>query len=433
MIVGLANHTMLVRKDGTEIPIDDSGAPIRDAGGNTTGVVLVFRDITERKKAEEQLEQSNKRVNEILNSIQDDFYVLDREWKFVYASKLFTSRIGKEPKDFIGKNIWEMFPKHVGTDFQEHFLAAMDRREVRRFEVGGKYTDAYYMMTAFPSSEGITVLGTDISEHKRDQEALQRSEQRLRRFYESGLIGVIYWNMSGAIVDANERFLQMVGYSREDLAGGRIDWLNMTPPEYRRLDEASVEELKAAGVNRKPFEKEYIRKDGTRIPVIVAGAMLDEERFDGVAFVLDITDRKAAEEEVQTTLQRFYHMLSSMYSGLLLMTEEGRVEFVNQAFCDAYGLKEAPADLAGLPSPDLLGKIKPAFAHPDEAAARIREILERRTGQGRGIRHAGRADGGAGFCPRDRRRKVIWSALDSHGHHRTKGDGEGITKGSRRS
>ena len=132
---------------------------------------------------------------------------------------------------------------------------------------------------------------------------LREKEERLRRLYDSGMIGVIYWNMDGRITDANDKFLEMVGYTREDLQAGRIDWLAMTPPEHRHLDEASVKELRANGVNAAPFEKQYIRKDGTRLPAIVAGAMLDEARADGVAFVLDITAQKKAEEALRRQAQ----------------------------------------------------------------------------------------------------------------------------------
>ncbi len=237
MVTGLANHTILVKKDGTEVPIDDSGAPIRDGDGNTRGVVLIFRDITERKKTEERLKQSNQTVKEILNSIQDDFYVLDRNWRFVYASKSFASKIFKEPKDFIGNSIWEMFPKHVGTDFEENFLAAMDKREVRRFEVGGKYTDAYYSMTVFPSSDGITVLGTDITQHRRAGEALRKAHDELelrveertaelrkasaynRNLIEASIDPLVTIDQEGRISDANAATEKSTGYSRDELIG----------------------------------------------------------------------------------------------------------------------------------------------------------------------------------------------------------------------
>ena len=143
------------------------------------GFAVTFSDITNRKRAQEALERSNQRLAEVLDSIQDDFYVLDSDWKFTFASKQFTSRIGKQPEDFLGHNIWEMFPKHLGTVYEENLRAAMDRRETRRFEIGGKYTDAWYRMTASPSAEGITVLGTEITENKRIEEALREANARL--------------------------------------------------------------------------------------------------------------------------------------------------------------------------------------------------------------------------------------------------------------
>ena len=159
-----------VRKDYSRIQIETRTVALRDEHGNVTGYVSINRDITERKQAEEQLERSNLVLNEILASIQDDFYVLDHGWNFVYASSLFTRKIGKEPEDFIGQNIWKMFPKHLGTVLEENFRKAMETREVRRFETGGKYTTAWYRMTAFPSTEGITVLGTNITENKQAEE-----------------------------------------------------------------------------------------------------------------------------------------------------------------------------------------------------------------------------------------------------------------------
>jgi PAS domain S-box-containing protein len=140
-------------------------------------------------------------------------------------------------------------------------------------------------------------LTLDVTERKRAEEALRQSEQRLRKFYEAGMIGVLFWNVQGRILDANDRFLEMMGYSRDELVSGKIDWIPMTPPEYRHLDENYLKELKALGVNKEPLEKEVLRKDRTRLPILVAGAMLDDERTHGVAIVLDITERKKAQEE----------------------------------------------------------------------------------------------------------------------------------------
>ena len=96
-----------------------------------------------------------------------------------------------------------------------------------------------------------------------------------------------------------------------------------------------------------------------------------------VSVVHDITERKQAESALQTTLQRFYAILSGMHAAVLLVTDEGRVEFANQAFCDRFGLEDAPADLVGLASGDMLSKIKDTYPHPDEALARIRNLVDR--------------------------------------------------------
>ncbi len=172
-----------------------------------------------------------------------------------------------------------------------------------RIDMGGndefaELSDAFNAMTAQLRGSRRD-LEAEIEENRQTQEALAQSEARLRRFYESGLIGMIYWNMDGIITDANDRFLDMVGYTREELNSRAIDWIGMTPPEYRHLDERSLAELRAVGANETPYEKEYIRKDGTRIPILISGAMLDDARFNGVAFVLDITDRKRAEEKLE--------------------------------------------------------------------------------------------------------------------------------------
>lgn len=159
------------------LTLDNNGQPLYRNGN--------IRDITESKQAEEKLESSNQKISEILSSIQDDFYVLDPDWNFVYANKQFTSRIGKEPEDFVGNNIWQMFPNYSGTVYEKNLRAVIDEGEVQRFEVGGKYTNTYYMMTAFPSSEGVTVLGTDITVQKKTEEALHESEKRLKLLSEA--------------------------------------------------------------------------------------------------------------------------------------------------------------------------------------------------------------------------------------------------------
>jgi len=137
---------------------------------------------------------------------------------------------------------------------------------------------------------------SDITERKQLEEALRVSESRFRRLAESNIIGIILTDLSGNILEANEAFLEMVGYTKRDLVSGRLHWLQMTPPEYALLDQQAIAELRRTGVCGS-FEKECIRKDGSRVPILL-GAALVELQETAICFVIDLSDRKQSEAEI---------------------------------------------------------------------------------------------------------------------------------------
>ena len=131
---------------------------------------------------------------------------------------------------------------------------------------------------------------------------LTASEARLRRIVESDMIGLQFWDAAGGITDANDAFLRIVGYTRDDIRAGRVRWRDMTPPEYRSRDDNAQRELDTTGVSP-PFEKEYVRKDGTRVPVLVGGATFPNLPGQGVAFVLDITEEHRVQRALAGTVE----------------------------------------------------------------------------------------------------------------------------------
>jgi PAS domain S-box-containing protein len=134
---------------------------------------------------------------------------------------------------------------------------------------------------------------TDITEGK-------TAEGKIRRLVNDTILGVVIWNVEGAIVEANEAFLRMVQYSREDLLSGRLRWTDLRPDEWRENSERAMAELKATGTAQ-PFEREFFRKDGTRVPVLMGGALFQESGSEGVAFVLDLSEQKRAQEALRTS------------------------------------------------------------------------------------------------------------------------------------
>uniref|UniRef100_UPI00387EE07D PAS domain-containing hybrid sensor histidine kinase/response regulator n=1 Tax=Pseudanabaena galeata TaxID=1112103 RepID=UPI00387EE07D len=132
--------------------------------------------------------------------------------------------------------------------------------------------------------------------------ALQRSEDRFRRVFDSSVVGMLFADFQGHITDANDRFLEMLGYTREDFQTGVIDWMAMTPPEYLEKDYACMEHLiKHRQID--PWEKEYYRKDGSRIPIIIGAALLHGTNNETICVILDISDRKQSETQLKLANQ----------------------------------------------------------------------------------------------------------------------------------
>ncbi len=140
---------------------------------------------------------------------------------------------------------------------------------------------------------------------------LREREARIRRLVDSNIIGIVIWDVQGRIIDANEAFLDIVGYTREDLVSGRLGWTELTPDEWRDADDQALAELKTFGTVQ-PREKEYFRKDGSRVPILIARALFEWKQDEGVAFVLDMTDRKRAEEMLRASEQRYRHLFEQM-------------------------------------------------------------------------------------------------------------------------
>jgi PAS domain S-box-containing protein len=134
---------------------------------------------------------------------------------------------------------------------------------------------------------------------------LQEREAKIRRLVEANIVGIFIWDLEGRVLEANDAFLRIVGYDREDVVAGRIRWTELTPPEWLDRDERLwAPKLKMTG-SLQPFEKEYFRKDGSRVPVLIGIATFEESGSQGVAFVLELTDRKRAEAEAGESERRY--------------------------------------------------------------------------------------------------------------------------------
>jgi PAS domain S-box-containing protein len=174
---------------------------------------------------------------------------------------------------------------------------------------------------------------------------LQEREARIRRLVDSNIIGIVIWDVRGRIIDANQAFLDIVGYAREDLVSGRLRWTELTPAEWHDADDQALAELKVVGTLQ-PREKEYFRKDGSRVPVLLGATTFGDRQEQGVSFVLDLTERKRAEYLTRQVFERSPDRIS-------IVGRDYRYQWVNPAFERTWGM---PAEtIVGMHAADLLG------------------------------------------------------------------------------
>jgi PAS domain S-box-containing protein len=166
-----------------------------------------------------------------------------------------------------------------------------------------------FASSAYQAQVHIEDLTFEIAEREKAEaevRKLARSlEAKVRRLVDANVVGIVMWNVEGAITEANDAFLQMVQYGREDLDYGRVRWTDLTPPEWHDGDQRALAELSATGIFQ-AFEKEFLRKDGGRVPVLLGGALFEADGKEGVAFVLDLTEQKRAQEKLHETQQTLY-------------------------------------------------------------------------------------------------------------------------------
>jgi PAS domain S-box-containing protein len=166
-----------------------------------------------------------------------------------------------------------------------------------------------FASSAYQSLVHIEDLKFQVAEREKAEaevrELARGLEAKIRRLVEANVVGIAMWNLEGLIIEANDAFLQMLQYDREDLTSGRVRWTDLTPAEWRGSDERAIADLNARR-SFQPFEKEYFRKDGGRVPVLLGGALLEGNGNEGVAFVLDLTEQKRAQEMLQQAQQTLF-------------------------------------------------------------------------------------------------------------------------------
>jgi PAS domain S-box-containing protein len=267
---------------------------------------------TKHKKAEEAVSKAYLYLEKGLSNAPDGVFLIDKQGIFIYVNPTFLKMIGYEEKDVVGKTIQEIVPKIVPPGsakiIQERAKKRLETNEpIIGAEVELLNKKGGTRLVTYSASEirdeqgdviGEVVFLRDITECKRVEEVLRESEKKYRTLYESNLDGIIFTDTDGNIMDANDSLSNMLGFTKAEIR--QLSYQALTPPEWTESDQAQVEQISVQGYI-KSQEKEYFRKDGTRVPIELSAWAIKNEIGKSIGIwgiVRDITERKQMEEEL---------------------------------------------------------------------------------------------------------------------------------------
>ncbi|KFG69523.1 PAS domain-containing protein [Microvirga sp. BSC39] len=267
--------------------------PVRDEAGRVTGIFCEGHDVTEAHLARTAIAASNARYTSVLAAMGEAFVVLDEEYRITEINAEGLRLDGRHAGELLGKTHWEAFPGSAGTPVEAAYRRAMTERVPVELDHLYKYPstgrDLWLALRIYPVPGGVAAFYRDISERMRAEEALRHSEERLRTALGISTVGVLFWGEGFALTEANDAFLAMTGFSREEAIG--LTWQQLTPEEFHPESWRAVEQVTTLG-EATPYEKQYFRKDGSRWWGLFAPRKVGDEV---VEFVLDVTNRREAE------------------------------------------------------------------------------------------------------------------------------------------
>ncbi|HXG66040.1 MAG TPA: PAS domain S-box protein [Blastocatellia bacterium] len=303
-------------------------------GGEVRGLVAAITDITERKRAEEELRESKAQVSNILESITDAFFALNRDWQFTYVNPE-AERVLRRPRaEMIGKHIWDVFPEVKGTAFDRMSRRAMAEHVSVEFVEFYEPLDIWFEAHVYPAQDGLAVYFRDITEQKKADDALRLSEERFRLVSRATNDLIYDWNITANEVLWNEAIFSAFGYA-EDEAGQTIEWWEgRVHPEDRARVNDSLNAVLRNGVHSWTDEYRFRRGDGSYATVLDRGFIVRNERGEAARMIgamTDITERRQAEEALREHEQRLRAIIDNEPECVKIVAANGALLEMNPA------------------------------------------------------------------------------------------------------
>ncbi|MCT7951181.1 PAS domain S-box protein [Ancylothrix sp. C2] len=300
------------------------------------------------QEAERRKDESLALLNALLEGAPVGLAFFDKNLRFVRINNFLASLNGLPAELHIGRLLDDVMPAEQAEWIKTRMQQVLETGQpLLNLELSGPKVSNpeelvhmvvnYYPVCATNGEiMGVGCAIADISDLKHAEIALRQSQERFRRVFSSNMIGMGFWNVSGGIIEANDAFLDLIGYTREDLLSAKLSWQEITPPKYQLLDREGIEECLEKGICT-PYEKEYICKDGSLVPILSGAALFENSQESGVFFVLDLSERKKAEQALRESETRFRTMADNSPAFIWMADLDGHCTYFNRPWLEFNG------------------------------------------------------------------------------------------------
>jgi PAS domain S-box-containing protein len=353
-VVGLANSTVLIAKDGTERPIADSGAPVHEDDGRIGGVVLVFRDRTEQRKAQRRLEHALERAQRYLDVAGVMIVVLGPEGRVELINRRGGEILGYPEDEIVGKDWFRFIPEDQRDEVREVFGLAIagDETFPEEFENevltrGGEERIIRWRNAVVQDGNGAITRtissGLDVTERRRAEEAVRRNEARYRNLFNSIRDAILVTNTDREIIGCNPAFTDLFGYEEEEILGKQTAEVYESREEFEAMGRELREHI---GDPNFIQTIRYRKKSGEVFPGETNAFYLRDAADEVVGFIgliRDVTRRLQAQQALEESEERYRTLYEAAPIGIFRTRSDGEALAVNQAMAEILGF-DRPED-----------------------------------------------------------------------------------------
>jgi PAS domain S-box-containing protein len=336
--------------------------PLLNENGEVYQILSIAMDITERKKAEKAMKESEERFRTLADNISQLAWMADTNGSIFWFNKRWYEYTGTTHDEIKQKGLSIIVDPDYFEEVMSGYVESVKSGKpwtatfpMRKYD--GSYR--WFLSHAMPIYNGDHTIirwfgtNTDVTDLREVQQQLHVAAERFQRMMSSNIIGLVIADFDGSIISGNDYYYNLTGYTEEEFTKKLVTWKSITPPEYLPMDYHAIDQMRQNG-SFPPYEKEYIRKDGTRIWVLIAFTALPGSENRCIAYILDISDRKYALKEAQQRHAEIEAILNSITDGYIIMNPEGYIEQMNERARSMIGWTE---QIAALPAEERIGKL----------------------------------------------------------------------------